>query len=134
LILRGQLPASIKRLAKKVHAEKSTVRLSVFRDKYAVPAPEVDCASRIPLCKARCCSFEVALSPQDIREGGVPFDIAHPYLLPRTEEGRCVCMSTEGACTIYEKRPGPCRAYDCRRDPRVWIDFDARIPAPHGEK
>jgi Fe-S-cluster containining protein len=52
-----------------------------------------------------------------------------PYALPR-ENGRCVCMTDGGACSIYEQRPGACRAYDCRRDRRVWIDFEARIPAP----
>jgi hypothetical protein len=31
---------------------------------------------------------------------------------------------------VYAQRPGACRAYDCRHDPRVWIDFEARIPAP----
>jgi Fe-S-cluster containining protein len=39
-------------------------------------------------------------------------------------------MTDDGDCTIYERRPGACRAYDCRRDARVWIDFEARIPAP----
>jgi hypothetical protein len=23
-----------------------------------------------------------------------------------------------------------CRKYDCRHDQRIWIDFEARIPAP----
>jgi Fe-S-cluster containining protein len=52
-----------------------------------------------------------------------------PYALPRVD-GRCVCMDDAGACTVYERRPGACRAYDCRHDARVWIDFEARIPAP----
>jgi hypothetical protein len=130
LILRGQLPESFRRLAAKVNAgARSAVRLATFRDKYAVASPDVDCASLIPLCGARCCSFEVTLSAQDVVEGGVPFDVMQPYALPR-KDGRCVCMDDTGACTIYERRPGACRAYDCRHDRRVWIDFEARIPAP----
>lgn len=130
LILRDQLPASFRRLVAKVHGrERSVVRLATFRDKYAVPSPDIDCASRIPLCGARCCSFEVSLSAQDVLERSIPFDVLRPYALPR-EDGRCVCMDDTGACTIYERRPGACRAYDCRHDARVWIDFDARIPAP----
>jgi Fe-S-cluster containining protein len=39
-------------------------------------------------------------------------------------------MNADGACTIYERRPGACRAYDCRNDRRVWLDFEARVPAP----
>jgi hypothetical protein len=131
LILRGQLPASFRRLADKVHSQggRSVVRLAMFRDKYAVPSPDIDCAARIPLCGARCCSFDVTLSAQDVAEGGIPFDLHEPYALPRAN-GRCVCMTDDGGCTIYERRPGACRAYDCRRDARVWIDFEARIPAP----
>jgi hypothetical protein len=130
LILRGQLPESFRRLAAKVHGGgRSGVRLAVFRDKYAVPSPEIDCEARIPLCGARCCSFDVTLSAQDVVERSVPFDISQPYAMPRAN-GRCVCRNDAGACTIYERRPGACRAYDCRHDARVWIDFEGRIPAP----
>jgi hypothetical protein len=131
LILRDQLPASFRRLADKVkgQGDRSVVRLATFRDKYAIASAEIDCAARIPLCGARCCSFDVTLSAQDVAERSVPFDILRPYALPR-DNGRCVCMNEDGACTIYEQRPGACRAYDCRHDARVWIDFEARIPAP----
>ncbi len=131
LILRGQLPDSFRRLISRVGNERSTVRLAMFRDKYQVPSTDIDCAARIPLCRAKCCTMDVTLSAQDVAEGGIPFDIHQPYALPREPETkRCVCMNAEGACTIYERRPGACRAYDCRNDPRVWVDFDARIPAP----
>jgi hypothetical protein len=131
LIFRGQLPDSFRRLAAKVRGQRSVVRLAVFRDKYAVASPDIDCAALIPLCGARCCTFEVTLSAQDVAERSVPFDVHQPYALPRAN-GRCVCMDDAGACTIYDHRPGACRAYDCRHDRRVWIDFDARIPAPRG--
>ena len=131
LILRGQLPETFRRLLARVGNERSTVRLATFRDKYQVPSSEIDCAARIPLCKARCCSMDVTLSAQDVAEGGIPFDILQPYALPRDPETKkCVCMDDTGGCTIYERRPGACRAYDCRNDPRVWLDFEARIPAP----
>ncbi|MCX5743446.1 MAG: YkgJ family cysteine cluster protein [Proteobacteria bacterium] len=130
LILRGTLPASFRRLAAKVKGtgERSVVRLATFRDKHAIPSADIDCAARIPLCGGRCCSFDVTLSAQDLADH-LPFDITQPYALPRTD-GRCVCMDADGACTVYANRPGACRAYDCRTDPRVWIDFDARIPTP----
>jgi len=131
LILRGQLPPTFKKLATKVRGERSSVRLSMFRDKYAVTSPDIDCAARIPLCGARCCTFDVTLAAQDVAERVVPFAIDQPYMLPRDPETRrCVCMDDQGACTVYEQRPGACRAYDCRGDARVWLDFDARIPAP----
>lgn len=131
LILRDQLPPSFRTLADKIHGQgdRSVVKLAMFRDKYAIASSDVDCAARIPLCGARCCSFDVTLSAQDVAERSVPFDIMKPYQLPRVD-GRCVCMDDQGACTIYDKRPGACRAYDCRHDRRIWIDFEARIPAP----
>jgi Fe-S-cluster containining protein len=130
LILRGQLPASFAALARKIKGtgDRSVVKLSVVRDKYGVASPDIDCAALIPLCKARCCSFEVALSSQDLEERVLPFTIADPYMLPR-DHGRCVCMDAAGACTVYSHRPATCRSYDCRRDRRVWVDFEARIPA-----
>jgi len=131
LILRGQLPATYRRLVSKVRGDRSSVRLASFVDKYAVTGPDIDCAARIPLCGARCCTFEVTLSAQDLAERTLPFDINAPYALPRDRStGRCVCMNSDGACTVYEQRPGACRAYDCRHDRRIWLDFEARIPAP----
>lgn len=131
LILRGQVPESFRRLLGRVGGERSTVRLAMFRDKYQVPSPDVDCATLVPLCKARCCSMDVTLSAQDVAEGGIPFDVMQPYAMPRDPATkRCVCMNADGACTIYERRPGTCRAYDCRHDKRIWLDFERRIPAP----
>lgn len=134
LIMRGQLPTTYRRLSTKIKSsQRSTVRLAMIEDKYDTYSPDIDCASRIPLCGARCCSLEVTLSAQDIHEQ-VPFDVLQPYSLPRhPETKRCVCMDDTGGCTIYERRPSSCRSYDCRVDPRVWIDFDARIPAPMPE-
>ena len=36
-------------------------------------------------------------------------------------------------CTVHAHRPRVCRSYDCRQDPRIWIDFAARIPQPVDE-
>ena len=132
LIMRGSLPKSFRRLAAKIQADRGTkIRLSLVTDKYEVESPPIDCAARIHLCNARCCSFEVALSPQDIRERKLPFMIDQPYLLPRDPATKkCACMDNAGACTAYEHRPATCRTYDCREDARVWIDYEARIPAP----
>jgi Putative zinc- or iron-chelating domain len=131
LIMRGQLPTSFRALALKIKGQgnRSVVRLAVFRDKYTLESPDIDCAARLPLCGARCCSFDVTLTAQDVAEGIVPYDLTQPYALPR-DEGRCVCMNDEAGCTIYAQRPGGCRVYDCRFDPRVWVDYEARIPAP----
>jgi hypothetical protein len=33
-------------------------------------------------------------------------------------------------CTVHEQRPLFCRMYDCRKDPRIWLDFDRQVPNP----
>lgn len=43
-------------------------------------------------------------------------------------DGRCVHQTADYACEIYEDRPSLCRQFDCRRDPRIWVDFKKRIP------
>lgn len=100
-------------------------------DKYALTGlPQIDCAARLQLCHARCCTLLVPLSPQDLDERIVRWDYGRPYLIARREDGFCA-HSEPGTCrcTIYENRPAPCRTYDCRGDTRIWRDFDKRIPA-----
>ncbi|MEO7094145.1 MAG: YkgJ family cysteine cluster protein [Polyangiales bacterium] len=134
LVMRGQLPSSYTKLATKIRGDRSTVRLSLVSDKYTKESPPIDCASLLHLCEARCCRMDVTLSAQDVADG-IPFKLDEPYALPRDPYSKkCVCMDEAGACTVYDKRPASCRTYDCREDNRVWIDFEAKIPAPMPEK
>jgi len=107
------------------------VRLRAPVDKHAVTGPAIDCAERLHLCKARCCMFNVELTAFDVEEGRLRWKLDEPYLLRRDPDGQCthIDRGTFG-CMVYEVRPATCREYDCRRDKRVWIDFEARIPAP----
>jgi hypothetical protein len=106
-------------------------------DKYDVPplaGGGPPCFELLPLCEARCCSFEVPLSTQDLDEGVIRWDRGKPYLLLHEADRYCTHLSREGAgCTCYAQRPAPCREYDCREDPRVWIDYEKRIVAPRPE-
>ena len=55
LVARGQLTAGHRRLLDRLgRGDLSQVRLSVFHDKRAAPSSDVDCASLLHLCKARC--------------------------------------------------------------------------------
>jgi hypothetical protein len=102
-------------------------------DKYAFSGEaEVDCPSLLPLCKAACCRLPFALSKQDIREGIVRWDLGRPYLNERGGDGYCTHIDRDTRlCSIRDARPVPCRAFDCRDDPRIWADFEARIPNPN---
>ncbi len=92
---------------------------------------EVDCANRLHRCKAACCRLPFALSKQDIREGIVRWDLGQPYLIAQGDEGYCSHLDREGCgCTVYQHRPVPCRAFDCREDKRIWLDFEAGVVNP----
>jgi hypothetical protein len=101
-------------------------------DKYAVRTPpDLDCAALLPICGARCCMLTFPLAPQDLDEGQVAWSYGQPYEIARAADHRCVHQDrATGGCTVYGHRPAVCRTYDCRQDPRVWEDFERRIPAP----
>lgn len=111
--------------------------MAVVRQDFDVPkrefsgGVEIDCASRVHLCRAACCRLQVGLSGEDVREGILRWDLDNPYALSKGEDGWCVHMDRGSCrCTVYEARPTPCRGFDCRKDTRIWLDFEARIPNP----
>ena len=131
LILRGHLKPGHRRLVAKVRGDRSRVFLSMFKDKRSMTSAPIDCGSLMHLCKARCCSMAATLSAEDLAEGILRWDIYEPYRLPRDNRtGYCRYLRADGSCCTYESRPGTCRDYDCREDTRVWIDWEAKIPAP----
>jgi Fe-S-cluster containining protein len=116
-----------------IETDAAAIHLCEGGDKYALDAEHapIDCAARLSLCHAACCRLGVPLTRQDLDEGVVRWDRDQPYLNQRQPDGYCVhCDEDSRCCTIYAYRPGLCRTYDCRRDGRIWVDFDGRIPAP----
>jgi hypothetical protein len=125
----GVLTERHRKILKRIRANRSLP--IVFGSPDDVPDPDIDCASLLHLCRARCCSCDVALTPDEVRAGKVEWNLMEPYRLAKNPEtGYCTHLGDTGGCTKYEDRPGMCRKYDCRKDPRVWVDFDAKIPAP----
>lgn len=113
-------------------AQPTRVSLDLGGDKYATPSAGPSCEELLHLCRARCCTLSFALSTQDLDEGVIRWDYGQPYLIRQREsDGYCVhCDPADLACTVHQHRPRVCRAYDCRDDARIWIDFANRIPAP----
>jgi hypothetical protein len=92
---------------------------------------EIDCAARVPLCHAACCKLPVALSKEDVEEGILRWELGRPYLLLHDEDHYCHHLNrATQRCGAYCARPIPCRAYDCRHDDRIWLDFDNGIVNP----
>lgn len=108
------------------------VRVAPDVDKYGpeVQVAHVDCATRLALCRGACCTQAFALGTQDLDEGLVRWRYHDPYVNQRGEDGRCVHQSEDLSCSLHAQRPLFCRTYSCRNDPRIWLDFDRRIPNP----
>ena len=101
------------------------------QDKYGFNDVQIDCEGRRQLCKAACCKLSFALSRQDIEEGFVKWDLGHPYMIAKEEDGYCGHLDKMTyRCKIWENRPVPCRAFDCRADKRIWLDFEKIIINP----
>jgi len=123
----------VQRLKKKFRSAGMGVMLQEHeQDKYRLKSEaRIDCENRLHFCKAACCKLAFALSRQDIEERVVKWDIGYPYMNAKTRDGYCVHLKRGSCrCSVYEHRPVPCRAYDCRKDKRIWVDFDKGIINP----
>ncbi len=106
------------------------------RDKYAFKeGVRIDCENRVHLCEAACCKLSFPLSMQDIREGIIKWDLRSPYLIAQGADSYCKHFEHGTCrCTVREHRPIPCRAYDCRNDKRIWLDFENKVVNPDIDK
>jgi Fe-S-cluster containining protein len=105
-------------------------------DKYAYEGGvQIDCDQRLPLCRGACCRLSFALTVQDLEEGAVKWALGRPYMIRHDADGYCHHLERETKhCGIYAQRPIVCRSYDCRKDKRIWADFENRVVSPDLEK
>ena len=87
----------------------------------------VNCAERLPICKAVCCSLSFALTAEEVESGEIKWDLGEPYYIRQESTGCCTHLDPNKGCSIYENRPGVCRQYSCANDERIWNDFDKMI-------
>src|SRR5262245_44961546 len=101
-------------------------------DKYETAREvQIDCASRLHLCKAACCKMVFPLSQQDVNEHVVHWQLGRPYVIAKGEDGYCRHLERKCLqCTVHAARPLPCRVDDCRNDGRIWLDFEGRVINP----
>ena len=98
------------------------VGVAVRVDREGAPEPTIDCAARLPVCKAVCCRLRFALSVAEIESGLMKWELGQPYFNRHGPDG--YCHQWAGGCTIYADRPQPCRLYSCEGDERIWTDFE----------
>jgi Fe-S-cluster containining protein len=113
------------------------IALQEFKqDKYAYSEQvKIDCPSRVSICHAACCRLDLALSRQDLEEGIVKWDLGRPYMIARDADDYCRHLDRATCrCAVWQQRPIPCRGYDCRKDKRIWLDFEKRIINPDFDK
>jgi Fe-S-cluster containining protein len=56
-------------------------------------------------------------------------------MIAKDADGYCRHLDRETCtCTVYEQRPVTCRGYDCRKDERIWHDFEKGIISPKLEE
>lgn len=92
------------------------------------PLEKVDCAARMHLCHAVCCSLQFPLSADEVDAGKVKWDLGHPYMIRDNSDGYCFHNEADtGHCTVYDDRPGVCRRYSCAHDKRIWSDFEGMV-------
>ena len=128
-------PARLARWRSRVHLDEEGIlggELAVEPARHGmVGSPEIDCAALIPICRARCCLMDVHLTREEVAAANVRWDPATPFMVRQGADGYCVHSDPASrGCGVYTCRPAVCRAYDCRDDKRIWVDFEKRIPAP----
>lgn len=90
---------------------------------------EIDCQAHLSTCKAACCKMPFALSKQDIDEGVIKWEFGRPYMIAHGKDGYCIHLDRETyQCTVHDKRPIPCRGFDCRNNENwpVWSNFEKK--------
>lgn len=112
--------------------EKGVAYDEVGDSKYDAVVQSPPCEELIPICQGRCCQLQFALTTEDLDEGIVRWDYGRPYMIrQRASDERCVHNDPETRfCTVHAARPRICRTYHCKDDPRIWTDYEKRIPAP----
>jgi hypothetical protein len=132
LVDADELMAVIDQVRTQTEAAGETARLGVVVRKQGTGSEHqggpVDCAARIPVCKAVCCRLRFALTVEEIESGPLKWDLGRPYYNRVDSDGYCQQLDRETyACGVYEERPAPCRGSSCEHDDRIWTDFEGMV-------
>ena len=86
-----------------------------------VPDSDVDCIARLQQCKSVCCTFQFALTKDEVQKGLIKYNTKRPFFIARDKDGYCPHLKRDTfRCSVWNKRPLRCRRYNCSDDPQVW--------------
>jgi len=81
----------------------------------------VNCDKHLSKCKSICCSFEFALTKEEVKRGHIKHDMKRPYFIAHHSDSYCHHLNRHTLkCDIWNERPIRCRKYSCSDDPQVW--------------
>ncbi len=128
-----EVAAAIEQTGRDMHeaGRQATLEVVVREDAPApaVSADAIDCAARIPYCKASCCRLRWPMTLEEVESGPVKWDLGRPFFNRHGAHGYCHQFDAEShGCNVYEQRPQPCRQYSCADDGRIWLDFENMVP------
>ncbi len=84
------------------------------------PDAEVDCESKIEVCRAICCTYAFSLTQEEVKKGFIKYNAERPFYIARDADGYCPHLDrTTFQCSIHDKRPLRCRKYACK--PGSWL-------------
>ena len=72
--------------------------------------PSISCST----CRANCCKLEVILmGDDDVPDALIHVDQWGGHVMARRDDGWCAALNRDTMlCSIYERRPAVCRAYE----------------------
>ncbi|KAF0144944.1 MAG: hypothetical protein FD156_1515 [Nitrospirae bacterium] len=83
-----------------------------------LPDAEVDCEANLKSCRAICCSFQFALTKEEVQKGHLKHNPSRPFFIASDADGYCRHIERSTLrCTVWPERPLRCRRYDCKQDP-----------------
>jgi hypothetical protein len=93
---------------------------AVYGQEDSGPDAVVDCGSRLPWCRSICCTFNFALTKDEVKEGLIEHNPDRPFFIAREKDGYCPHLERDTLrCSVWSGRPLRCRKYDCTGDPDV---------------
>ena len=69
-----------------------------------VPEASVNCHERIEECRAVCCTFQFALTKEEVRRGNIKHNPARPFFIAREPDAYCPHLDRKNLrCGIWEE-------------------------------